>query len=331
MDKIVGNYTGQPNGDFPLDCETLEYIAQNRALVEVLGNVIGDKVILQGCALANGGLSRGEGYVFLRTEDFPQGEILRWEGGLVSGGLAVSKVDIAVNAQGYQYPKAYTRRSLVAGGTMSWSDFHDVGTMVELRAAVSALQTAFEQLTGEPAGIVKMWAGNVGNIPSGYALCDGRELNISDYATLYAAIGTAYNTARNWNGSAYTTASGKFRLPDLRGRFIVGYNSHENDEEYDALGNTGGEKVHTLSTLEMPAHRHKVFAEDDLKDNNPNHYDETGTNPNKLTGYIGTTGNGQGASGRGDGGVAMSSQVGGNAAHENRPPYYVLAYIIKLY
>jgi len=132
-------------------------------------------------------------------------------------------------------------------------------------------------------GSVMMWSGAVGSIPSGWVLCDG---------VLHAPTG-------------YTP-------PDLRGRFIVGYDPA--DAEYDAIGDVGGEKTHVLSVSEMPSHNHG-----------------------------GVTGSGASAdaiSGINDGGqfgkatdtshVHSIPSQGGGAAHENRPPYYTLAYIAKL-
>lgn len=57
--ETTGNFLTQPNKDFPLDCETLEMLQANAALVAALGNIAGDKVILSGCeASANGNRQR---------------------------------------------------------------------------------------------------------------------------------------------------------------------------------------------------------------------------------------------------------------------------------
>ncbi|MCF0184093.1 MAG: tail fiber protein [Bacteroidaceae bacterium] len=315
MDKITGNYLGQPNKDFPLDCETLQYIADNAALTEVLGNVCGDKVILYGCKPASGGLVREEGYVFLRTADFPNGEILRWEGGSVSGGTHVEKQDVAVTAQGYNYPKAYTKRWLAPGmGTenFSWSDFRELQTMADMKVRIADLQAEIESIVGEPYGIVKMWAGTA--VPAGYALCDGSAIGKEDNPRLFEAIGTTFNLGYDYNGTRYSAPEdGKFRLPDLRGRFIVGRN--DNDTEYQESGKVGGEKKHALTVEEMPAHVHpykdnRIDVQDYeayQKKLSPGNYSYDNVEDDKTT-----------------------SATGGNTAHENRPPYYVLAYIIKL-
>lgn len=332
--ELIGNFLMQPNKDFPLDCETLDGMAANTAMLEMLGNIAGDKVILYGCEPSNGGLQRNEGYVFLRTAERPGGEVLRWEGGLAGGGMCLKKEDIPIVSQGYSYPKAYTRRTLVpgiGGENYSWEDFTVLETTTELRKKIAELNKSLENIAGEPYGIVKMWAGSV--VPEGYSLCDGRELECSRYPKLYAAIGTLFNNANNSNGQPLTTQSGNFRLPDLRGRFIVGQNG--SDTEYQNNGMTGGEKKHLLTPEETAKidhshgascsqdgyHTHGIFSEDG-QDTGSGHHELGGTN-----GGIQTDGAGLHAHA-----ITIASCGSANAAatHENRPPYYVLAYIIKL-
>ena len=99
------------------------------------------------------------------------------------------------------------------------------------------------------------------------------------------------------------------RTPDLRNRFVVGAGG-----EY-AVSATGGEKAHTLTLGEMPSHRHAYkFKGADLdlswKDHNyfynmSDHY--SGNGNTKYTDY-----------------------TGGGGAHENRPPYYALCYIMRV-
>lgn len=76
------------------------------------------------------------------------------------------------------------------------------------------------------AGFIQMFAG--ATPPTGWLLCDGSEVAVADYPTLYSVIGTTYNDG--------TETSGYFRLPDLKNRFPVGVGS-----DY-ALNDTGGSK-----------------------------------------------------------------------------------------
>ena len=128
MDKVIGNYGGQADKSFPLDCGTLEALQTNTRLVELLGNIAGDKIILSGCELNAEGTERKEGYVFLRTRDYPMGEILRWAGGSVFSGMKIVTEDVQVVTEGNVYSKAYNRRYLVpgyGGDHYEWEDFRE--------------------------------------------------------------------------------------------------------------------------------------------------------------------------------------------------------------
>ena len=85
-------------------------------------------------------------------------------------------------------------------------------------------------------------------IPAGWLLLDGSTVSCETYPRLYEVLtGEAA-------GSGGTDAT--FQLPDLRGRIPVGKNG--SDTAFNALGKTGGEKAHTLTTAEMASHSHSV-------------------------------------------------------------------------
>ncbi|MCM1302099.1 MAG: phage tail protein [Alistipes senegalensis] len=326
MKSTLGNYLIQSNKDFPVDAETFDYIQRNQALLAVLGNLAGDKAILLGCEPEQNDTRRREGYVFIRTKEFPEGEILYWEGGSVAAGMYLKKEPVAVTAQGYEFPQAYVVRSLAPGigeENYKWEEFTQVDTLPTLRERIRKQDETLVALQRSPLGIVQMWAGAA--VPAGYELCDGRELKIDEYKELYAALGTTFNRACDCNGNVYNTTQGYFRLPDLRGRFIVGY--HPSDADYDSYGEAGGEKQHQLTVDEMPAHAHPT------KDY---YFAESYGNGATLTGvdHVGKSVRGSGKS-DGDNDYlyyythATESQ-GGDAQHENRPPYYVLAYIMRM-
>lgn len=322
MKKVIGNYLTQANNGFPLDCETLDYIQTNGAMLQILGNLAGDKAILSGCALEQNNSRRAEGYVFLKTTDFPEGEVLFWEGGDISSGMYIKLEDVSVTAQGYEYSKAYTRRSLSPGiGTesYSWTGFKDIQSVIQLADKNTEQDTAIAAIAPLPLGVVQMWAGNTvaGSFPDDYKYCDGSQLATADYPKLYAIIGRLHTPTN--------VPSGYFCLPDLRSRFIVGYNP--GDTDYDAIAKTGGNKTVTLELSQMPKHSHDVddyyFIEDSVSG-----YGISGDE------YVGP---GRMGSGRTDFNnntllykTHASENVGGDQAHENRPPYYTLAYIMRV-
>lgn len=179
-----------------------------------------------------------------------------------------------------------------------------------------------------PLGTIQMWAGPVDKIPSNYMLCNGQAISCTTYAELYALFGTTFNTARDRNNSIQASpAAGTFRLPDLRQRFIAGYDSANSDYH---IANTGGERLHALTINEMPSHSHSF---DDY------YFMETyNTVKNgKLYGnYTNIGGNylGSHSSDYDNNSMLYKNHdtwyKGSGSAHENRPPFYVLAYIIRV-
>lgn len=305
----------QPNRDFPLDCETLDYLQRLVALAALAGNIAGDKVVLYGCEPNAEGTRRGAGYVFVKTRQQPEGEVLPWEGGPTTSGMYLKQEDVPVCANNTDYPKAYTRRSLAPGisaENYNWGDFTDIKTIKELMSENRALRAELAGVQPSPLGMVEMWAGT--EVPEGYMLCNGQELRKSAYPELYKAIGDRFSFGTDANGAKLTTQEGFFRVPDLRGRFVVGV--HDTDTDYEHTGMTGGLKHVTLTGAEMPKHTHGYgrwgVGSGEWRAHGANSYPDATVNFSTVWGGHTTT------------------PSGGGAAHENRPPYYVLAYIMRI-
>lgn len=163
---------------------------------------------------------------------------------------------------------------------------------------VTCRQGKKENTAGGDIGLIQLWSGS--GVPEGYVLCDGSQVSIAEYPELYKAIGDKYNTA--------STKAGYISVPDLRGRFVVGVDY--GDSDYSSIGNTEGEKKHQLTISEMPSHTHsynKIRIETH----------EWGDNANDRPHPFYDSG-------------AQTGSAGGNQPHENRPPYYVLAYVMKV-
>ena len=183
-----------------------------------------------------------------------------------------------------------------------------------------------------PLGVIQMWAGSVDNIPNNYLLCNGQAVSQTDYPALYKAIGNTFNTAPNANGVNWAAPStGMFRLPDLQGRFVVGYNPSNND--YKLIANAGGEASHKLQTNELPQHNHSV--DDYYGTENSGKIEEAKKGGNLYGSTISLNKYylGWNASDWDNNRLLYATHTtentGSGDAHENRPPYYVLAYIMR--
>ena len=146
-----------------------------------------------------------------------------------------------------------------------------------------------------PIGTIMPFSGST--IPNNFLLADGSTVSRTTYSELFAVIGTTYGS-----GDGSTT----FNLPNLKGKVPVGLD--DNDTDFDTLGETGGEKTHTLTTSEIPSHSHKLPISG-----------TAGSDDYLISSY--TTAN------RVE--LGETSSIGGGQAHNNLQPYTVQNYIIK--
>lgn len=131
-----------------------------------------------------------------------------------------------------------------------------------------------------------------------------------------------------WSGSTsdipdgWVLCDGSGETPDLRDRFVVGAGG-----QY-ASGDTGGADEVQLSTSEMPSHDHGGQTTTD----GSHTHNITTWNPDYRDDGVGEGGYENGPTGSTDAAGSHSHSIeaeGGDQAHENRPPYYALAYIMK--
>lgn len=192
-------------------------------------------------------------------------------------------------------------------------------------------------------GEIKQYAGST--IPTGWLECDGSEVVISEYPLLFEAIGNSWGTASDNN---------HFKLPDLRGKTLVGYLS--SDTDFNSVGKTGGASTHyhttgnctlTANQSGVKAHSHgHTFA---LSNNTQLIYstDSVGatrgtisTSSSATTSFIRKTYNASGTAGLRSvgfsGSISNATATNASEAHNhgntqtvsNYQPYAVVKYII---
>jgi microcystin-dependent protein len=94
---------------------------------------------------------------------------------------------------------------------------------------------------------IRMFACNFA--PSGWALCNGQILPISQNTALFSLLGTTYGG----NGTS------NFALPNLQGAVPINAGQGPGLTPRD-LGESGGQPSVTLLQTEMPSHNHTVLA-----------------------------------------------------------------------
>jgi hypothetical protein len=199
MDKI--NFLLKDN--FPLSSDTLDLMQRMNALIAGLAALGGDKYILSGCE-DDGAGNVSNGVIVA------DGNILPLQGGIKKAKITIVETSKTLSAFGVDYPEAYVYRSakFADAGEWDWADFARVYTNRELAQRITDFT--------EPIGSVKIWAGTLENIPTGYRHCNGDPLSRVEYPELFAAIGTSYDA-----DMAYPL----FRLPQMFECIIAGANT----------------------------------------------------------------------------------------------------------
>ena len=250
---------------------------------------------------------------------------------IITGNTQVQTIDTGSDGHVKVITEGGERLRISNGGQigLSGANYGSSGQVLTSQGSGSA--AAWTTVIGVPSGIIAVWSGSEGSIPSGWYLCNGS------------------------NGT-----------PDLRNRFIVGAGSGSNY----SVGNTGGSDTVTLSTSQIPAHSHTTNNHShnasvsdpghghSVSVSDPGHQHNTSVTGAKLFpgyggahvpyggagGYPGThfnmsnanTGISANAS-NANTSISVSTgnanpstnNTGGGGSHENRPPYYALCYIMK--
>lgn len=173
-------------------------------------------------------------------------------------------------------------------------------------------------------GTIKAFAGTT--IPANWMLADGRSLLRADYPDLFAVIGTTYGAADGTH----------FNLPDLRSRMIYGATTPA------AAGGVGGAATVALSEAEMPSHSHAGTTAgadrslDHLHTASSGNFYVTAPGSNWTYHYVsGGLLYASGTTGAMDRSIDhlhtfSTNSKGSGTAHNNLPPYILIAQIIKV-
>jgi microcystin-dependent protein len=107
--------------------------------------------------------------------------------------------------------------------------------------------------------------------PDGWLVCNGSAVSRLTYPALFAAIGTSYGA-----GDGATT----FKLPDLRGEFIRGWDNGRGIDKGRTFGTLQAESFKSHNhTVTDPGHSHGIIEGNDNGRADGDYVDSTPTNP----------------------------------------------------
>lgn len=225
-----------------------------------------------------------------------------------------------------QYGIVFSIYDVSTGGTALWSETWNSST-----TPITIINGEFSVLLGTHNPIPASFFNDHPNTYLGIKVGSDSEMTPRQkIASVGYAFKAEYGVPKGaiimWSGAidqipeGWALCDGNNGTPDLRNRFIVGAGSGY------AVGATGGEASHVLTISEMPSHTHIQ--------NSHFHY-QIVANKNGYGGADGATaGSGYDGSYHStnstSGTTATNQNTGAGQAHENRPPYYALAFIMKL-
>jgi microcystin-dependent protein len=133
--------------------------------------------------------------------------------------------------------------------------FRNAGGDIGLRSISKATLTS--NLATVPVGTILAYGGMVP--PTGYAFCDGGELRIANFPTLFSVIGYSYKAQE------LLSSVEMFGLPFLNGRIPIGRDNMGGQAAHNitgiagsTLGGTGGSESVSLVEGNMPSHSHSI-------------------------------------------------------------------------
>jgi microcystin-dependent protein len=162
-------------------------------------------------------------------------------------------------------------------------------------------------------GEIRMFGGNFA--PSGWEICRGQLLPISENETLFQLLGTTYG------GDGQST----FGLPNLQSRVPLHQGTGDAGTTY-AMGNNGGAETVTLTTPQLPIHSHLPQGSTDPA---------TSSSPqDRVLASISAAGT-RSAYGTDQPYHALHpsslTSDGGSQPHDNLQPFLVITFIISLF
>jgi microcystin-dependent protein len=230
------------------------------------------------------------------------------------------------------------------------------GNVVQLDGSARLPAVDGSQLTGiegVPSGVIAMWSGSIASIPSGWVLCDGLNSTPDLRDRFIVGAGNTYAVADTGGADSVTLA--ETNLPSHT-HSVSGTTASDGAHTHNVSGNTSntGAHSHSGSTSNTGSHGHNLNTSGAYRVAFPGSSNTYNAGA-EGTGRGGTIASAISAgahshnfntsntgahshtlSGTADSAGAhthsfstTSGATGGGTAHENRPPYYALAYIMK--
>lgn len=280
----------QQAGGFPLETDTLNFLQTGLAVLQALCALGGDNFIVSGCV--TNGANTSDGFVVINSE------LLPFKGGLNQARVVIRETVTSRNFENGSSKGVFVDRYAMFGtgaGSVLFSDLVRVKDLKTFRnlphEASSAINSASEDTLATSKAVKDVYDALKDQMPVGAIII--------------------WSGAINAIPNGWALCDGNDGRPNLKNAFVIGAG-----DQY-SVGSVGGEAQHQLTTNELAKFNINITIP-----TRRNYGSQSSGGTNALAREEKGGGDQNKTYGSGD--------VGGDQPHNNLPPYFALAYIIKL-
>nr|DAE28552.1 MAG TPA: Baseplate structural protein [virus sp. ctOZh10] len=160
-------------GGFPLDTNNLDFLQSSFHILNTLGNLAGDMVIISGCEITGNTVSNGVVYV--------NKEVLEFRGGSLSANIFIKEEAVSGTFEDGSFKPIEITRYVTFGSstpekTFKWEDFKRVDNLIQQGVKNADFEKRIKALENKkspvPIGLIAIWGKPASEpIPEGWKEC----------------------------------------------------------------------------------------------------------------------------------------------------------------
>lgn len=318
MDKIEFS-----TGGFPLSTDRLADMQQCWQFIAELAKAWGNNAVIHGCSGWTTGGAVSDGLIVFN------GELLPFRSGGQGNRVQVIEQKYPITySDGSQRTFRTTRYATAttssASGTLPQSSFAQASQIPQL-VTNAAMAAKASELANKTNSARTELLGYISDINLAISSLTNGNVNLNAKITDHTQWLVPAGAIIMWSGAinqiptGWRLCDGEKGTPDLRGRFVVGAGNKLSAPLY-SVGDTGGYDFITLTEEQIPPHSHKYNL--DRQGSGTWKTGGSDSSPNSTTIFDKKD---ERFTHKGGG-----NDYGSTDPFDNRPPYYALAYIMKL-
>ena len=160
-------------GGFPLDTNNLDFLQSSFHILNTLGNLAGDMVVISGCEITGNTVSNGVVYV--------NKEVLEFRGGSLSANVFIKEEAVSGTFEDGSFKPIEITRYVTFGSstpekTFKWEDFKRVDNLIQQGVKNADFEKRIKALENKkspmPIGLIAIWGKPASEpIPEGWKEC----------------------------------------------------------------------------------------------------------------------------------------------------------------